>query len=393
MEMLYSRVPSCGTFSRLQFGRERRAVSWYLFWVRSVNHHSHRLRLKQSQTKGKGWPPEGGGEGKVASGCRARCPHGVHQAGSGKGQSQEHRRGTTGLHQAPRHWRTDDPTLPTVKVNPPTRVPVEASHSRKAQGDHGHAGGPAAAGAWSSGLWLREAGGGIYGAREPGVGLAAETRAQDAAASPASALPRAAAPRLRPRPRPSARPASGSAPGAAPPLAPPLSLSRLHPHPLRALLRPRGGSSKNQLGEPSQQPGGLRGRRRCRSRGSLGDQFCHPERRSSPEDRGGKSPRFPTTPDLQSSSLVLLPGKGLLSGKGASPVAPDGGLHRAPRANPVWAEAKPGCSGERTMEWEVDVIGDVGEEAWRRLDSSPSPPFCFPLLPPPLLPPGLSRNV
>lgn len=59
--------------------------------------------------------------------------------------------GVAGLHQAPRHSRTDDPTLPTVKVNPPTRVPVEASQSRKAQGDHGQAGRPAAAGAWSSG--------------------------------------------------------------------------------------------------------------------------------------------------------------------------------------------------------------------------------------------------
>lgn len=87
---------------------------------------------------------------------------------------------------------------------------------------------------------------GVYGAREPRMGLAAKTRARDAAANPASALPRAAAPRLCPRLRPSARPASGSAPGPAPPLAPPLSLSRPHPHPLRALLRPRGGSSKTQ---------------------------------------------------------------------------------------------------------------------------------------------------
>lgn len=221
--MLDSRVHSCGTFSRLQFGRERRAVSWYLFRVGSVNHHSHRLRLKQSQTKGKGWPPEGSGEGKVASGCCARCvPTGSPGRGRGKGQSQEHRRGAAGLHQAPRHSRTDDPTLPTVKVNPPTRVPVEASHSRKAQGDHGQAGGPAAAGAWSSGLWLREAGGGVYGAREPRMGLAAKTRARDAAANPASALPRAAAPRLCPRPRPSARPASGSASRSAPlPVPPP----------------------------------------------------------------------------------------------------------------------------------------------------------------------------
>lgn len=173
-------------------------------------------------------------------------PTGSPGRGRGKGQSQERRRGAAGLHQAPRLSRTDNPTLPTVKVNPPTRVPVEASHSRKAQGDHGHAGGPAAAGAWSSCLWLREAGGGVYGAREPRMGLAAKTRARDAAASPASALPRAAAPRLCPRPRPSVRPASGSAPGPAPPLAPPLSLSRPHPHPLRALLRPRGGSSKTQ---------------------------------------------------------------------------------------------------------------------------------------------------
>lgn len=110
----------------------------------------------------------------------------------------------------------------------------------------GKPGGPAAAGAWSSCLWLREAGGGVYGAREPRMGLAAKTRARDAAANPASALPRAAAPRLCLRPRLSARPASGPAPGPAPPLAPPLSLSRPHPHPLRALLRPRGGSSKTQ---------------------------------------------------------------------------------------------------------------------------------------------------
>lgn len=37
------------------------------------------------------------------------------------------------------------------------------------------------------------------------------------------------------------------------------------------------------------------------------------------------------------------------------------------------------------MEWEVDVIGDVGGEAWRRLDSTPQ----LPILSPPSAPGAL----
>lgn len=222
MEMLDSRVHSCGTFSRLQFGRERRAVSWYLFWVGSVNHHSHRLRLKQSQTKGKGWPPEGNGEGKVASGCCARCvPTGSPGRGRGKGQSQEHRRGAAGVRQGctrPRGIRGQTtPPCPRSRLTRPLEYlwrPRTAERHRVIMGTPGgrqqRARGPPVCGC------------GVYGAREPRMGLAAKTRARDAAANPASALPRAAVPRLCPRPRPSARPASGSASRSAPlPVPPP----------------------------------------------------------------------------------------------------------------------------------------------------------------------------
>lgn len=233
MEMLDSRVHSCRTFSRLQFGRERRAVSWDLFWVGSVNHHSHRLRLKQSQTKGErmaSWGKRGGKGGLRL--LRQVCPYGVtwqrQREGTVPGASQECGRGAAGLHQAPRHSRTDDPTLPTVKVNPPTRVPVEASHSRKAQGDHGHAGGPAAAGAWSSGLWL-------WSLRGPGAENGPSREDQSSrrrgqpcqrpptccSPTPVPAAPPLGPPRIRLRPR--TGPASRSAPLPVPPPPPPTS--------------------------------------------------------------------------------------------------------------------------------------------------------------------------
>lgn len=77
--------------------------------------------------------------------------------------------------------------------------------------------------------------------------------------------------------------------------------------------------------------------------------LCDTEHGSSPRNvgAGGAVSRRPgaRSRHLVSSWLV----RGLLSGKGESPAAPGGGLHRAPLANTVSAEAKPGYSGEGTV--------------------------------------------
>jgi hypothetical protein len=89
---LLSGVHSCGTLCIRSAGLKGASVYPSVFilgWVCEPN-NSHRLRLKQSQTKGKGRPPGGSGKGKVAPGCCTRCPYRVHQAGRGKEQSQRH---------------------------------------------------------------------------------------------------------------------------------------------------------------------------------------------------------------------------------------------------------------------------------------------------------------
>lgn len=243
MKMLYSRVPSCGTFyirSAILKGTSACLLVFILGWV---------CEPPFSQTAAEAIPNKGermASWGKPgAKGCCARCPYGTHQAGRGKGQSQVHRRGAIGLHQAPWHSLTDDPTLPTVKVNPPTGVTCGGLAQPKGTG-------------WS---WARReagssgrvvlrpvsAGGGRWSsrAREPRVGLAAETGAQERSGQLCQRPPTCCSPKpapAAPPPRPAPHPAPP--PGRllpAPPLVPPLSLSR--PHPLRALLRPRGGSS------------------------------------------------------------------------------------------------------------------------------------------------------
>lgn len=198
----------------------------------------------------------------------------------------------------------------------------------------------------------------------------------------ASALPRAAGPRLRRGPAPSPAPHPAPSPPRvhrpAPLSAPP------PPHPSVPCSAPGADPASTVVREPCEQPGGLRGRRRRQhwSGGSLGAVAPSAIQNTAQAPRtagtGGPASRRPRA---RSRHLVSSRGKGLLSGKGASPAAPDGGLHRAPPANTVWAEAKPGYNGEGTM-------GVGGGCDWRcrrgsleEVGQLSPPPFCFPLLP------------
>lgn len=115
-----------------------RTIFLHSFWACD---QSRGLQLRQSQTKGNGCPPEGAEERKVAPSSRARCPSGqtmraagregprsVGRAGSGK---PEHR------HLALAGRKTTPG--PQSRLTRALEVPVEASHSRKALGDHGSA--------------------------------------------------------------------------------------------------------------------------------------------------------------------------------------------------------------------------------------------------------------
>lgn len=65
----------------------------------------------------------------------------AEHAGRGEGEAQERQRGALGKARAQALGtdRTENHSRPTVKVNPHTEIPVEASHSQKALGDHGSA--------------------------------------------------------------------------------------------------------------------------------------------------------------------------------------------------------------------------------------------------------------
>lgn len=107
-------------------------------------------------------------------------------------------------------------------------------------------------------------------------------------------------------------------------------------------------------------------------------QCCDSWPDSSPRTRGQADrltdPRGPLPP-----SRVLLPGKGLLSGKGASPAAPDPACTAHPQQTLSGPRRGPGTEGR---EKEVYVLwGQEGREAWRRLDFSIS--LLHPLTPPP----------
>lgn len=198
-------------------------------------------------------------------------------------------------------------------------------------------------------------------------------------------------------------PAPRSAPHPAPPPDRPRLSLRLSPCPAPTPTHfvpcsaPGADPARPSVGEPSERPGGLRGRRRCRSRRSLGDSASSAIQSAVQAPRtagaGGPASRRPRTCSRRLVSFCLVRGFYLervrllqpqMEACTAHPVQTRSGLRQSRGS----AERKP-WSGE------VDVIGDVGEEAWRRLDSSPQPPilfspFCFC---PPFSPRGLSQYV
>lgn len=116
------------------------------------------------------------------------------------------------------------------------------------------------------------------------------------------ACARGPAPRPGPAPHPAPppdrlRPRTGSAPSHPSPRPSPCPApTPTHSVPCSA---PGADPARPSVRAPSEPPGGLRGRRRCGSRGSLGDaarSAIQSARRSSLEDRGGRRTRFPTPP-------------------------------------------------------------------------------------------------
>lgn len=156
--MLHSRVHSCSTSCiRSAVLEGTSPYLWYLFWFSQTAAEPIPNKEERMASRGK-WGGKGGP--RWLRQVSLRSPPSRQRERTDAGALSRVQYGST----RPQGTRgTDDPTLPTVKVNPPTGVPVEASHSRKAQGDHGQAGRPAAAGAWFSGSWVRDAGGGVCG--------------------------------------------------------------------------------------------------------------------------------------------------------------------------------------------------------------------------------------
>lgn len=232
---------------------------------------SHSLQLRQFQTKGNGCPPEGAEEGEGAR----RFPRQVSlrvvdPAGREEGESQGRHRGVVGSagpgRTAPLGQKT--PPCPRSRLTRAWEVPVEASHSRKALGDHGRAERRQRRArcppVWG---WRRRGASERWGSLAQKGTAAAAAAAVEAAAGPAGDLPRATATRLlplRPRPRPAPR----------------------------VLHRPWGGSGETQLPRVERPAGWAEGQRWPGGRGSSGHRwpYCDREPGSSPEDQGQEVP-------------------------------------------------------------------------------------------------------
>lgn len=153
----------------------------------------------------------------MASRPRARCRSGWTVRVAGRevpGASQGCDRGKLGPAPA-RPGRT--PPCPRSRLTRAREVPVEASHSPKALGDHGSAERRRRARCPPAWAWERRGAGQPRGGLAEEAAAAAEAVAAEAvaaAADPAGTLPRAAAPSWRPlQPRPAPRPACQHRPG------------------------------------------------------------------------------------------------------------------------------------------------------------------------------------
>lgn len=255
---------------------------------------------------------------------------GMKVSGASAGCARE--RLSTGTRHRPDHAR------PTVKVNPRTGGTCGGLAQPKGTG-RSWDGREATAGALSSGF--------AWGSRE-----AAYRRRQQLQRRPALSAPS----HVR-------QPHAGAQLGPAPPTcAPPRAPCAVRG---AVLARPSGR-------EPSAQPGGLRGGGGLGA-GEVWATVGSAAIRSQVEagGPGGGRTGLRTPPGPLPLCRVLSPGKGLLSGMGASPTAPAGACTAHPQQTPSGPKRGPGTEGR---EKEVDVLwGEEGGEAWRRLNIFVSP--------------------
>lgn len=259
---------------------------------------------------------------------------------------------------APGTDQAEDPR-PRSRLARAREVPVEASHSQKTLNDHGRAGRRRAAGALSSGLGVRVAG------------------RREAVQWPSAGGNRGCGCQLGLNP-----PTCGS-PTLAPNSAPP----RLRP---MRLAPPRGRFWLDGGPEPSAAKGGLRGGGGLGAGevwATSGGGAALPSQAEARRTRGQADTLTDALGPLP-PFRILFPGKGLLCGKGASPVAPVRACTAHPQQSLLRLRRGLGNEGR---EKEVDVLrgeewglrGEEWGEAWRRLDfilpRVPSPPphsFC-----------------